>query len=144
MSLYFFARLNLSPSSSVNSTVSDLGQVVPSVSWLTRNPRISEAWGSRLEGALHSSMSPKISPTQDAVCHPKSWDWLLFMSSPSAPKGGLSLNPVWVGSPHLLPVAYLPNARGTPHSYKYSGQYIYAGIDIYILVTVLHFNKENH
>lgn len=56
-------------------------------------------------------MSPKIPPSQEAVCHPKSWDWLLFMSSPSTPKDGLSLSLVQVGSPHLLPVAYLPNAR---------------------------------
>lgn len=35
--------------------------------------------------ALHSSKSPKIPPTQEAVCHPKSWYWHLFMASPSAP-----------------------------------------------------------
>jgi hypothetical protein len=60
------------------------------------------------------------------------------------PKDGLSLDLVQVDYPHFLPVVYLPNARWTPHSYKYSGQYIYARIDIYILVTVLHCNKENH
>lgn len=36
---------------------------------------------------------------------------VLFTSSPSAPKDALSLNLVQVGSPHLLLVAYLPNAR---------------------------------
>lgn len=56
-------------------------------------------------------MSPEIRPTQEAGCHSKSWDWLLGLSSPSVPKGGLSLHLVQVGSPHLLPVAYLPNAR---------------------------------